>query len=199
MFRFLYLISYPFLRLFLPCKVVNRKNYLKKQPAIVVCNHLSNLDVIYLVSYIYEKKYFLAKKELFNTKIKNKFLRHVGGIPIDRNSSDITAMKNCLNVLKKGKKLVIFPEGTRNKQNTDLQEVKNGSVMFAIKARVPIIPMRIEKRGKWFRRNKLIIGESFELSEFYGQKLTSEVLDQASLELVKHLNELEGSELKKIK
>ena len=94
-----------------------------------------------------------AKKEMFKNKFLSWFWRGMGLISLDRQKTDFTALKTSLSVLKDGKKLVIFPEGTRNKVNTELQEIKGGTALFAIKAKVPIVPMWIEKRGKIFRRN----------------------------------------------
>lgn len=180
MFWIAFVLTFIFVRLLFPCKVIG-KNNIKQGGAIFVCNHLSNLDPVYIIEYLpYRKHYFLAKKELFNKKIKGKFIKSIGGIPIDRSKPDITAIKESLKVLNKGKKLVIFPEGTRNKQDETLKEIKSGSAMLAIKAKVPIIPLHIEKRGKIFRRNKLIVGKPFELNEFYGEKVSSEVLEKAS-------------------
>ena len=71
-------------------------------------------------------------------------------------------MKAVNNHLKKGKKMVIFPEGTRNKTgSTDLQAVKSGVVFFAKRAEVPLVPVRMEKKPKLFRLNRIYIGEAY--------------------------------------
>lgn len=178
MFRFLWLILYLPFHLLYPCKVINRKNF-RITNGLVVCNHLSNTDVFYIALNFVRKNYYLAKKELFKSKIKNWFFKAIGAIPIDRNKIDISAIKQSLKILKNNKKLIVFPEGTRNKENEDLQEIKNGSAMLAIKAQVPIIPLYIDKKARVFRRNKLTIGKPFELEEFYNKKLDSETLSKA--------------------
>ena len=61
----------------------------------------------------------------------------------------------------------------------ELGEIKHGVAMFAIKAKVPIVPMFITKTPKIFRRNRIYIGEPFTLEEFYGKKLTEEELKSA--------------------
>lgn len=147
---------------------------------LIICNHLTNVDAVYIFQYFYEKKFTLAKKELFENKIMGFFYRCVGGFPIARGKVDLSAIKTSLTHLKNGNKLVVFPEGTRNKENEDLQGVKNGSAMLALKAKVPILPLHIEKRAKIFRRNKIVVGKPFELAEFYDQKLSTETLDNAS-------------------
>ena len=143
MYRFLYYLTFLFWRIFYPCKIVNKKRWEWKVPMVVVSNHLSNLDPIYINAYISEPKKFLAKKELFKNKFVGKILKIAGGIPIDRGQIDLSAIKASLSALKNGQKLVIFPEGTRNKEGEDLQELKNGAAMLAIKAKVPVLPLHI--------------------------------------------------------
>lgn len=187
MYWFAYIITWIFVRILCPCKVIGKENVRKKSPAIIISNHLSNFDPFYIGEYLPEKKYFLAKKELFTNKFKSWLFRSIGMISIDRKSNDLTAIKNSLKVLKNGKKLIMFPEGTRNKLDEELKQIKNGAAMIAIKARVPIIPVHIEKRGKLFRKNKMTIGKPFELNEFYDQKLTAEILSKAGEIIVEKL------------
>lgn len=178
MYRFMWLITWIFMRILYPTKVVGRKNIVKGG-AILVCNHLSNTDPLLIISYNTRKVHSLGKKELFNTKFKAWFFRSVCVISLDREKPDITAIKTSLKVLNNGGLLSMFPEGTRNKKDENLQEIKNGCCMLAIKAKVPIIPINIQKKAKIFRRNKIIIGKPFELDEFYGQRLTSQIFEDA--------------------
>ena len=101
-------------------------------------------------------------------------------VPIDRQNLDLHAVKTCMTLLKNGETLTIFPEGTRNKTSDDLQAVKNGTAMFAIKSGVEILPIRIAKRPRFFRFNTITFGAPFSLNDFAGQRLTKEVLDEAS-------------------
>ena len=84
-----------------------------------------------------------------------------------------------MRVLKDGHKLVVFPEGTRNKTGTtDIQPIMGGAMIFAIKAKSPIVPIIISGKPKIFRRTYVMVGKPFELSEFYDKKLTDEVLGE---------------------
>lgn len=173
-----------------PCKIYGKEN-LKKGKAVLTMNHTSNLDAVNIVLGTFEKKYFLAKKELFKNKLFGAFIKGMGGIKIDRQSADVGAIKNALKVLKNDKKLIIFPEGTRNKSdNVELGEVKSGAAMLAIKAKAPIIPVWVYNRPHAFRMTKILIGEPYELDEFYGAKITEEVLDKASEIVSQKLNQL---------
>ena len=183
---FLYL---PF-KILYPTKVIGKKN-LPKGSCIIASNHTSNLDAVVFALNTWEKKYYLAKKELFKKKFNAFFLKKFGAIKIDRQTSDVSAIKNSLKVLKNGKKLVIFPEGTRvNNENMELGQVKQGVSMFAIKAKTQIVPMFLYRRPKMFRRNKIFIGKPFSLDEFYDKRLDNETLSQATLIVEEKMNEL---------
>ena len=174
-------LSFLPLAIFYPTKIIGRKNLVKGR-AILTPNHTSNMDIVLMLANMHEKKYILAKKELFKNKFFGAVLKSYGGISVDRQNADIGAIKKCLKLLKKEKKLIIFPEGTRNKGEdlNKLLEVKTGTAMLAIKSKSPVIPVRILKRPKMFRLTKIIVGEPFELNEFYDQKLNNEVLEKAS-------------------
>ncbi len=181
-----------------PAKIIGKEN-IPKGGCIISSNHTSNLDAILLAMHTWEKKYYLAKKELFSNKLSSSFYKSIGCIKIDRQKSDVNAIKNSLKVLKDNKKLVIFPEGTRNNnENMELGEVKHGVAMFATKARVPIVPMFVQKKPRLFRRTKIFIGKPFELEEFYGKKLSSEELDNASNIVAEKMNELREYALKSL-
>ena len=188
------LLTIP-VRFCFPAKFVGKEN-IPKGPCIIASNHTSNLDAVLLAVHTWEKKFYLAKKELFKCKLFGSILKCVGAVKIDRQETDVGAIKNCMRLLKNGKKLVIFPEGTRN-HNDDMQlgQVKHGVAMFAIKAKVPIVPMFITKKPRFWRKTKVVIGKPFLLEEFYGKKLDNDTLTQASDQVVAKIDQLRESQL----
>ena len=95
-----------------------------------------------------------------------------------------------LKCLKNNEKVAIFPEGTRNKTKTnDLQEIKGGAGVFAVKAKCCVVPMMMLKKPKLFCKTKVIVGEPFELSEFYDLKLASEVIKSIDDKITCKMNE----------
>ena len=190
MFHICQIIATPFVRFFFPTKFIGKK-HIPTGACIIASNHTSNLDAPLLAVHTWEKKYYLAKKEMVKNKFIGGIVKSWGAIPIDRNGNDVVAIKECLKKLKAGKKLVIFPEGTRqHNENMELGQVKQGTAMLAIKGKVPIVPMFIVNKPKFWRRNKVIIGEPFELSDFYGKRLGSEEMAMASKIVEEKLNEL---------
>lgn len=164
-----------------PTIIKGRKNR-PEGKCILVCNHYSNWDIALYVLNTSEKIKIMSKIEMFKNKFFGALMRNFGAFPVDRDGSDLSAIKTSIKTLKENKKLFIFPEGrrTREEENLVMADIKSGMAMIAIKTKTPIVPIWIEKRHKLFRPSVYRIGEAFELSEFYGQKLDEETLNKAN-------------------
>ena len=143
------------------------------------------------------KMHFVAKKELFENKFMSWLLKGLGCIRLDRQGTDINATKEILKTLKENKTLGIFPQGTRSKEED--MEIKSGVCMFAIKSKAPIVPIYIKKKPMFLVPNVIYVGEPFELDKFYDQKVTKEVLDEASAIVVEKFEQLKEKYAKKRK
>lgn len=195
-----FVLHIPFALLY-PTKIKGKENLkeFKKKPLIFAMNHKSNMDAVLLALNTWEKKYYLAKKELFKNKFIGGLLKSLGAVKIDRQNTDLGAIKNCLKILKENKKLLIFPEGTRNKsEDMTLGEVKHGIAMFAIKAKVPIVPIYISRKPKIFHKTVITYGKPFTLEEFYGKKLDSALLDEAGEIVAKKMKEVKENYLQSL-
>lgn len=159
-----------------PIKIFGQEN-IPEENCVVCSNHLSIIDVTYIVKKFNEKTFFLAKKEVMKGKFIGKLLGSFGGIPIDRENVDIRTLMYLIKLLKGGNNLVVFPEGTRNKTGScELLPFKGGSMLFAVKSKKAILPLIVYKKARIFRKNYLIIGKPFELTEFYDKQMTEEVI-----------------------
>ena len=169
--NFLHRIPLFIFNIFYPVKIYGKKN-VPEGKAVIVSNHFHALDCGFVADVYNKDIFFLAKKEIFKNKFVSALLKSFGGIPIDRENPDMKSLLSAVKVLKEGHKLAIFAEGTRNKTNTDeLQPIKGGAIVFAVKAKSPIVPVMMLKKLRIFRKTHLIVGEPFELDAFYGQKL----------------------------
>ena len=161
-----------------PTKIIGKEN-IPEGGALLVCNHFSVLDCVYLLNLQRDDLRFLAKKEAFKNKTFAKILKAYGAIPINRENPELRSLMEAIKVLKNGGKLMIFPEGTRNKSGTnELQEIKGGAAVFAVKAKCPIVPLMIQKKPKFFIRNKMIVGKPFLLEQYYSVALNDEVVKE---------------------
>ncbi|MDD3296958.1 MAG: lysophospholipid acyltransferase family protein [Candidatus Omnitrophica bacterium] len=126
-------------RLFLGFKVKGANCVPAKGPFILASNHLSNLDPPILAVACPRRICFLAKKELFSNRLFSFYLNSVGAIPLKRGKSDIRAMRKSLSVLK-DKPLLVFPQGTRRQ---DFSDIGPGVGFLCRKAGVPVVAARI--------------------------------------------------------
>lgn len=130
-------------KLFWRVKVYNREN-LDFKNSIVAVNHQSLLDILILLSSISYK----VRKDMFITAKKElTFLKYIfPGISyvfVDRSNNSLPALKAGADLLRQGKTLVIFPEGTRTEDGR-LLEFKTGAAFLAKELKKNIIPMAID-------------------------------------------------------
>lgn len=190
-----YAILRPFLwlfyKIFYRVKVFGKENLVKKGKRIVVCNHLGKADVLAVGALYPDKTVFLSKIEWYENKVFGWILRKLGSIPIDRDKPSLSSIKEGLQVLKNNKRLAIFPEGRRNFDTNDLQEIKQGTALFAVKGQSEITPVIIYDRLKMFKKGYVIVGKPFDFSEFYGQKFNDEVSQKCTEILTEKMRELQ--------
>jgi len=165
------------------------ENIPDKGRVILCANHISNLDPI-IVGIISPRAIcFMAKKELFKNKFIAKILYLLKAFPVDRQGSDISAIRKSLEVLKNEEVLGIFPEGTRI-SNVDINSAKPGISMIGIKSKSPIIPIYIDSNYKLFNKVKVKIGNIIYLDSYYDKKLRTEDYKNISVEILESIYSL---------
>ena len=148
-----------FFRVFNALEVKGLERIPATGPLIVACNHLSNSDPPALTSSLALVRLpnVIAKKELFSYWPMGAILRHWGGIPVDRarEGGDLGALRGCLNALKKGGCLIIFPEGTRAEGRK--LTPKPGVSLMAHKSGAPVLTTRIFNSENFSKLGKITI------------------------------------------
>ena len=159
----------------------------RDRPVVLAPNHISDLDPVFVLGMIFDfhRYRILAKKELFQNPILRWFLRKVGAFPVDREGSDVQAMKTAMKCLQEGDKLLLFPEGTRVQSEGDAS-AKGGAVMFATRTGVPMIPIYCGEKHKFFRRSRVVFGEPY-MPQWEGRRPTAEENHQFAEELLRRI------------
>lgn len=125
---------------------------------VVVCTHRTWLDVLALgIAMKPTPLHYMAKKELFKTKMTKKLFLSLNAFPVDRDNPGPSALKIPHKLLKEGKVVGIFPSGTRTSEGTGL---KKGAFVIAKRSGVPIIPVVYQGPTSWkgiFKREKMIL------------------------------------------
>ena len=118
-------------------------------PAIFMSNHQSNFDILTLLAIMPCQIYWVAKKELFDIPIFGASMRRGGYIPLDRSDGRraLKSMDSAAAIIRSGKSVVMFPEGTRSR-DLQLLPFKRGGFLLALRAGVPVVPVTINGSGR---------------------------------------------------
>ena len=115
---------------------------------LLISNHRSIIDPLIIEVALKNKginSLWIAKKELYNSFFFGTFTRNAGTILLDRDSKQMSSFfKDIKMSVAQGYSICVFPEGTRNKNDTPLSEFKEGSQIIAMKNRLPILPVFIK-------------------------------------------------------
>ncbi|MFK7907649.1 MAG: HAD-IB family hydrolase, partial [Chitinophagales bacterium] len=124
---------------------VKGEEHLENRPAVFILNHQSSADMLIVAKLVRRDIVGVAKKELRNHPLIGPMLIAGGTIFLDRGNREkaVEALKPAADVLKKGKSIMIFPEGTRSKDYT-LGKFKKGAFRIAMDGGVPLIPIVIK-------------------------------------------------------
>lgn len=200
----------PFLRLVYRPYIEGRENIPDDRPAILASNHLAFVDSFFLPLLAPRKITFLAKAEYFTTPgIKGFFSRMffagVGQVPIDRDDKDAAraALKTGVRVLKEGKLLGIYPEGTRSPDGR-LYRGKTGVARMALESGAVVVPCvmvnteLMQPNGRIFPKLRprpgVRIGKPLDFSRYEGMAGDRFVERSMTDEIMYELMQMSGQE-----
>jgi 1-acyl-sn-glycerol-3-phosphate acyltransferase len=125
-------------------EVVGTDNIPENTSIVFMANHQSNFDILSLLAHIPVQFRWISKKEVFRTPLMGPAMRRAGYISIDRENRGkaIQSLEEAARVIKNGKSVMTFPEGTRSPDGT-IRPFKKGLFYLAIKSGVPIVPISI--------------------------------------------------------
>jgi 1-acyl-sn-glycerol-3-phosphate acyltransferase len=143
--------------------VIGSENARFPGPALIACNHVSYLAPLLVGAALDEDIYYFARRSLFRFRITAWLFKHWQVIPIDRDKPEPSSMKSIFQRLTEGKKLILFPEGTRSPDG-QLQRGEPGIGMMIARSKVPVLPVRVfgtyealPRDKKFFRRTRITI------------------------------------------
>lgn len=176
--NFLRIIFIPWYFLVKPFRFYGKRK-VKDGACVYVINHYTIFDAVYPASTTWEGIHIVAKREVLETPVLGSLARGVKVISVNRDGNDVRGLLECFKCLKNGEKIAIFPEGTRNKTDEEMLPFKHGAAIMSIRTKTPIVPIVIYNKPRFFRCTHILIGDPFELSEYYDRKLTDEEMVEA--------------------
>ncbi len=167
-------------------KVTNKQYINSIENNILIANHQSNLDILWILCSLPAKVrrnvYLLGKKELSFFKY---LFPGINMIFVERFGNVVPALKAGADILNQGKSLFIFPEGTRTKTG-ELSEFKSGAAYLAKNLNKEIVPIVIKGAYHIYSRNTL-------LPKFFtrtrGEVIFTEKISPAKFKTVEELNQ----------
>lgn len=188
----------PIFKLLFFYKVSGKKNVPNQNAFIVCSNHISNFDPVILSLTQKRQIFYMAKAELFKNKFLSKLIRTLGAFPVTRGAGDGKAINEAEQIIKDGKLLGIFIEGTRSKTG-DFLRPKSGASIIAYQMNVPIIPVCItpkNKKIKIFQKVKISWGKPMTPYELGLVTGSAEEYRNASRMIMEKISQLRENDLK---
>ncbi len=114
--------------------------------AVIICNHTSMAEVVAIVPHLFfsgRRVRPVFKSEFAKTKIVTWAFSRVGGIPVERGTADMKALRRAQHALQRGEDVLIFPEGTRVRSDDQKAEVHGGAALIAQMGKAPIVPIAV--------------------------------------------------------
>ena len=154
---------------------IGRENLKKVRTngCIIAPNHVSAIDPVFVVITRFwgRRMVVFAMKELFEINVLlTWFFRWMGALCVRGTREELDAIDQTVEACRNGGTLLIFPEGTREKEGKLLQP-KSGLFVIAAQAAVDVVPVRIlydtpDGRMKLFCKVKVVYGEPMPAAQF---------------------------------
>ena len=154
---------------------IGRENLKKVRTSgcIIAPNHVSAIDPVFVVITRFwgRRMVVFAKKELFEINVLlTWFFRWMGALCVRGTREELDVIDQTVEACRNGGTLLIFPEGTREKEGKLLQP-KSGLFVIAAQAAVDVVPVRIlydtpDGRMKLFCKVKVVYGEPMPAAQF---------------------------------
>lgn len=121
-------------------RATGRGNVPNEGAVLLASNHSSNIDPVAIGVASPRYLSFMAKQELFRSRMLGTLLTHLGATPVNRKFAR-AGLAEGRTMLKEGRAVLLFPEGERSKDG-NLQQLKPG-ITSLMKQNVPVVPVGI--------------------------------------------------------
>ncbi|HEX6506576.1 MAG TPA: lysophospholipid acyltransferase family protein [Chloroflexota bacterium] len=191
-YRLAFVLLIGLFRLWIQCyRAVGVEHVPARGGAFLIANHTSGIDPFVIgFSVPWRMLRGPGKEELFSSPFFGYLMRKMGMFPLRLDIADAAAVRAMVEVYRSGKVVVVYPEGGRT-DSGEMREFSPELARLIIRLKAPIVPAGIAGArdvlpiGSLLPRPRtpvvVVFGEPFELSEFYGGKVSREAAEQAAV------------------
>lgn len=180
-------------------EIKGQENFPKEDGNLLVCNHQGSMDAFVLFGAIDVPFTAVGKVQGAKIPILGRWYKVMEMVLFDRDSAkdSIRMVRETAEVIKKGRNVLIFPEGTRSKR-AEMGEFKAGALKPAFLAKCPIVPIALIDSYKVLDEpggNRFIVGVSIGkpmLYDEYEGMTTQEVADRIKQQIQTMMDKKEG-------
>ncbi|MBI3793810.1 MAG: 1-acyl-sn-glycerol-3-phosphate acyltransferase [Nitrospinae bacterium] len=180
-----------FWHLFFKPKGYGLENIPKKGGVLVTCNHLSNLDPMYVGynvcnsfgRFSMRQIWNPAKEELFNIPVIGFCITLLRAFPVKRGKADVKSMEKITELARKNI-VTVYPEGTRSPDGK-LQKGKSAVGKIIHDSGATVVPAAVfntqlclpkgSTRPKFFVPISVVFGKPLDFSRYKGVENTKEI------------------------
>ncbi len=196
-YRFAKVVCNVVCKLWFKLEYYGMENLPKDRGYILVGNHQSYWDPVMMGLKLDTTLTFMANEKLFHKPVLAPVIRGLGAFPVNLKKPDMTAIRTAKKVVKDGKVLALFPEGTRS-HDGKLLKFKGGVIYIASVTGEDVVPVCItyQNGGKFRSRILIRYGEVIPNQEILeGKKKDTESMRQAAAKLQAVVQRLQDENL----
>jgi len=199
----LWVSSYVITHILWRVRVTGRLSIPPGQGAVIVCNHRSSIDPLFIALTANRVVHWMTAKEYYVHPAFAWFLRTCEIIPVNRGGVDTAATRVAIRYARQGDLVGLFPEGRINTTDQLLLPGRSGAAMIALKARVPVVPCYLS--GTPYDGTilgcllmpaavHLKVGQPIDISPYLGRESERGVLEDLTRRLLVEIAKLAGQE-----
>jgi 1-acyl-sn-glycerol-3-phosphate acyltransferase len=143
LYRFMLGILRPIILRYFRVTTVNESVVPDGGAGLIVANHATLFDPIWVYAMLKRPVYFAANEDLFRKRFLGRLISWFGAFPKRKASSDMTALRSIFSIVEKGGLVGLFPEGVRTWDGTN-QPLFTGIAKLIRRLGVPVYACRLE-------------------------------------------------------
>ena len=142
---------------------------------LLLANHQSFFDPVVVGMGMRRPLYALARATLWDSPVVGWLISSLNAIPVDQEASDIAGLRRCVEVLKDGHTMLLFPEGERTLSG-DTGPFAAGTMLLLRRAKPTVIPVAIDGAYEVFSRRMRRPRLTGRMGVMFGEPIASERL-----------------------